>query len=149
MDEICDQLALKRGRPLHLHELPDLGSVNAPCGLMIAFDVSDHIFHVAATSERHRAQIVRHELAHLLLGHTSENTGIVESLQSIMPQGVAPEAVLTALGRTSYDSETEYDAELAASYLGGLFEELAHPGPANAMTRLDDALGHPRRNRRS
>ncbi|MFM9463289.1 MAB_1171c family putative transporter [Streptomyces scabiei] len=38
VDEICRQLAVRRGRPLHLHELPDLGGVNAPCGLMISFD---------------------------------------------------------------------------------------------------------------
>ncbi|MFD5163475.1 secondary metabolite protein [Streptomyces hawaiiensis] len=153
VDEVCRQLAVRRGRPLHLHELPDLGGVNAPCGLMISFDSGDHIFHVAATSERHRAQIVRHELAHLLLGHASENTSVVESLLSVMPQGVDPSAVITALGRTSYDSETEYDAEMAASSLGELFEELAYSGRESgrpgAMTRLEDALVHPRRNRRS
>ncbi|MBN3932978.1 secondary metabolite protein [Streptomyces verrucosisporus] len=153
VDEICHQLAVKRGRPLYLHELPDPGGVNAPCGLVISFESGDHIFHVAAVSERHRAQIVRHELAHLLLGHTSENASVVESLLSVMPQGVDASAVLTALGRTSYDSEAEYDAELAASSLGELFEELAHsgraPGRSGAVTRLDDALAHPRRNRRS
>ncbi|MFF3501187.1 secondary metabolite protein [Streptomyces sp. NPDC003247] len=153
VNEVCHQLAVKRGRPLHLHELPDMGGVNAPCGLMISFETGDHIFHVAATSERHRAQIVRHELAHLLLGHSSENAGVVESLLSIMPESVDPLAVLTALGRTSYDSETEYDAEVAASALGELFEELAHsgrePGRPGTITRLDDALVHPRRNRRS
>ncbi|MDV9195667.1 hypothetical protein [Streptomyces sp. Wh19] len=78
---------------------------------------------------------------------------VVESLLSIMPEGIDPSAVLTALGRTSYDSETEYDAEMAATCLGQLFQELAHSGRdkgrSGAMARLDDALVHPRKNRRS
>lgn len=153
VDDICRQLAARRGRPLHLHELPDLGGADAPCGLMFAFDTEDHIFHVAATSDRHRAQIVRHELAHLLLGHASENTSVAEALLAILPQGVEPTAVHNALARTSYDTQTEYDAELAASFLGELFEEMAHsgrqPGRPGVMARLDDALVHPRKNRRS
>ncbi|WP_436994064.1 hypothetical protein [Streptomyces sp. enrichment culture] len=120
---------------------------------MLSFDSGDHIFHIAATSERHRAQIVRHELAHLLLGHAGNNASIAESLQGVLPQGVDPSAVVAALGRTSYDTETEYDAEMAASCLGELFEELAHSGRdkgrSGAISRLDDALVHPRRNRRS
>ncbi|MFF8481929.1 hypothetical protein [Streptomyces antibioticus] len=108
---------------------------------------------MAAASERHRAQIVRHELAHLLLGHAGNNASVIDSLLGVLPSGVDPSAVLAALGRTSYDSETEYDAEMAASCLGELFEELAHSGRdrglSGAMSRLDDALVHPRRNRRS
>ncbi|MEU2133631.1 secondary metabolite protein [Streptomyces sp. NPDC018352] len=153
VDEICRQLAIRRKRPLHLHQLPETGGVNTPCGIVIALADGDHIFHVAATSERHRAQIVRHELAHLLLGHADGAASVVESLLSIMPEGVEPSAVLSAFGRTSYDSETEYDAEMAASCLGELFEDLAHSGRGEgrpgAVARLDDALVHPRRNRRS
>ncbi|MGW0137499.1 hypothetical protein [Streptomyces calvus] len=96
---------------------------------------------------------MRHELAHLLLGHAGDNTSIVESLLGALPEGVAPSAVVTALGRTSYGTEAEYDAEMAASCLGELFEELAHSGRdtgrSGAMSRLDDALAHPRRNRRA
>ncbi|MCX4480977.1 secondary metabolite protein [Streptomyces cellulosae] len=153
VDEICRQLAIKRGRPLHLHELPETGGANAPCGMVLSFDHGDHIFHVAATSERHRAQIVRHELAHLLLGHAGSNESVVNSLLGVLPDGVDPSAVLSAFGRTSYDRETEYDAEMAASCLGELFQDLAHSirerGRSGAVSRLDDALVHPRRNRRS
>lgn len=153
VDEICRQLAIKRGRPLHLHELPETGGANAPCGMVLSFDHEDHIFHVAATSERHRAQIVRHELAHLLLGHAGNNESVANSLLAILPDGVDPSAVLSVFGRTSYDSETEYDAEMAASCLGELFQDLAHSirerGRSGVVSRLDDALVHPRRNRRS
>ncbi|MGW9410589.1 secondary metabolite protein [Streptomyces diastaticus] len=153
VDEICRQLAVKRGRPLHLHELPETGGANAPCGIVLSFDHGDYVFHVAATSERHRAQIVRHELAHLLLGHAGNNESVVRSLLGVLPDGVDPSAVLSALGRTSYDSETEYDAEMAASCLGELFHDLAHSGRergrSGVVARLDDALVHPRRNRRS
>ncbi|MFJ4966863.1 secondary metabolite protein [Streptomyces sp. NPDC088729] len=153
VDDICQQLATKRGRPLYLHELPETGGVNAPCGMVLSFDHGDYIFHVAATSDRHRAQIVRHELAHLMLGHAGSNESVVESLLGVLPDGVDPSAVFAALGRTSYDSETEYDAEMTASCLGELFHDLAHSGRergrSGAVARLDDALVHPRRNRRS
>ncbi|MFD4574970.1 secondary metabolite protein [Streptomyces sp. NPDC058417] len=153
VDEICRQLAIKRGRPLYLHELPETGGANAPCGMVLSFDHGDYVFHVAATSERHRAQIVRHELAHLLLGHAGTNESVVKALLGVLPDGVDPAAVLSALGRTSYDSESEYDAEMAASCLGEIFRDLAHSGREHGrsglVSRLDDALVHPRRNRRS
>ncbi|MFJ2509850.1 secondary metabolite protein [Streptomyces griseoviridis] len=152
VDEVCRQLAIKRGRPIHLHELPEAGGANSPCGIVISFESEDHIFHVGATSERHRAQIVRHELAHLLLGHAGGDDA-VKSLLAVLPDEIHPSAVIAALGRTSYDSETEYDAEVAASCLGELFDDLAHSGRGSgrpgATSRLDDALVHPRRNRRS
>ncbi|QHC18972.1 secondary metabolite protein [Streptomyces sp. GF20] len=153
VDEICRQLAMKRGRPLYLHELPETGGVNAPCGMVLSFDTEDHIFHVAATSHRHRAQIVRHELAHLLLGHADGNESVISSLMTALPGEVDPSTVLAALGRTSYDSETEFDAEIAASCLGELARNLAHsgrePSRFGAVSRLEDALVHPRKNRRS
>lgn len=153
VEEVCRQLAAKRGRSLHLHALPDRGGINAPCGLIVSFADADHIFHVTATSERHREQIIRHELAHLLLGHSNGDGNVIEALLSVLPDEVDPAAVVNALGRTSYDSTREYDAELAASYLGELFEDLAVQSQARgrqgAMARLDDALGHPRKDRRS
>ncbi|MFD4790407.1 secondary metabolite protein [Streptomyces sp. NPDC058459] len=153
VEEICRQLAVKRGRPIYLNELPETGGANAPCGMVLSFDHGDYVFHVAATSERHRAQIVRHELAHLLLGHAGSNESVVKALLGVLPDGVDPAAVLSALGRTSYDSESEYDAEMAASCLGEIFRDLAHSGRehgrSGAVSRLDDALVHPRRNRRS
>ncbi|MFD8847663.1 secondary metabolite protein [Streptomyces sp. NPDC059604] len=153
VDEVCRQLAIRRDRPLHLHELPELGGANAPCGIVLAFEREDHIFHVAATSERHRAQVVRHELAHLLLGHAGGPDTVVKSLLAVLPASVDPTAVLSALGRTSYDSEQEYDAEMAAMCLGELLQDLAHSGRdegrSGVTARLDDALVHPRRDRRA
>ncbi|MFJ6017597.1 secondary metabolite protein [Streptomyces sp. NPDC092952] len=152
VDEICSQLAISRQRPVYLHELPEVGGANAPCGIVLAFESEDHIFHVAATSQRHRAQIVRHELAHLLLGHAESGT-VAESLLAVMPETIDPSAVVSALGRTSYETDLEYDAEVAATALGELFADLAHSGRGegrpDAVARLDDALVHPRRNRRS
>ncbi|MEN8654365.1 secondary metabolite protein [Streptomyces sp. 21So2-11] len=155
IEEICLRISVKRGRPLHLHQLPELGGVNAPCGVIVSFDSGDHIFHAAATSERHREQIIRHELAHYLLEHNGNGLGggdLVGALLAALPAGVEPEAVLSVLGRTSYDTEQERDAELAASILGELFQELAVSdlqGRDARLERLDDAFAYPRKDRRS
>lgn len=148
--EVCEQLAAKRGRPIDLHPLPELGGNHAPCGVIVSLETRDYVFYVTATSERHREQIIRHELAHLLLGHSNGDQLLAEIL-SIMPEGIDPSAVVEMLGRTSYDSDKEHDAELAAYFLGEIFEEIAAaesaPGREGTIARLDGILAHPRRGR--
>ena len=42
---------------------------DSPCGLWLARDTDDLIFHETGTSDYHIDQIVRHEVGHMVLGH--------------------------------------------------------------------------------
>ncbi|MBA0053670.1 secondary metabolite protein [Streptomyces sp. AJS327] len=144
IEEFCTRLSELRGRRLVLRELPDSGGVNAPCGLWVSFAETDVIFHAAGTSERHREQIIRHELAHMLLGHrvATDTAALVREF----PAHIDPEAVRRVFGRVAYDSERERDAELAAMILQELIAELPtdiENVHQKVATSLDDVLTHP------
>ncbi|MCD0485220.1 secondary metabolite protein [Streptacidiphilus sp. ASG 303] len=151
IDVFLQRLSAHRGRPLHVHELPDLGGAGAPCGLWLAFDHEDHLFHPRGLSRRHRAQVLKHEATHILLGHRTSMD--IKAFVDLLPDGIDPVAAEQAFGRTSYETDQERDAELAASFLDELIEELsADPyaaGQDDVLARLDDALGHPVKDRRS
>ncbi|MEU5833993.1 MULTISPECIES: hypothetical protein [Streptomyces] len=93
------------------------------------------------TSKRHREQIIRHELAHMLLGHhvTSDTSAIVAVLSHL----IDPDKIRAAFGRASYDTQQERDAELAASFLGEIIDNL--PADNAGDNGLDDVLAHPRK----
>lgn len=151
IDEFLRRLSAHRERPLHVHELPDVDITGAPCGVWLAFESEDHLFHLRGISRRHRAQVLKHETAHILLGHRMSMD--IQAFADVLPSEIDREAVQHAFGRTSYDTAQERDAELAASILDELVEDLiADPyavGQNDVLARLDDALGHPVKDRRS
>lgn len=136
----CRLLAEQRGRPLLLHSVPGISTSETPCGVWIATDQADHVFHEEATSPLHRDHIVLHEVSHMLLGHSSLLDG--------GPAGAlfteVDSAVITAmLGRTSYGTEDERDAEVLAGLIAhraGLLDSTTKPMPSGVLQRLDDAL---------
>lgn len=67
----CDSIAEARGRPLLLLPLDGPAHPDLPCGIWLGLDVADLIFYEAAASDILRTQIVLHEIAHMLLGHTA------------------------------------------------------------------------------
>lgn len=151
IDQLCVNLAVKRGRPLIIHELPDLGGAEAPCGLWAAFPNEDHIWHAKAISQRHRTQIIKHELGHMFLGHQSDQT---VALIAALPPEIDPARVHKIFGRTGYASQREHDAELAASVLNEIIDNLpadvsSSDARGDLFARADDALKYPRKNRRS
>ncbi|WP_175541351.1 hypothetical protein [Streptomyces aidingensis] len=139
----CDRIAEQRGRPLHLHSLPGLAGADAPCGVWIATETSDHVFHEAATSPLHRDHIVLHEISHMLLGHTSIIDDIGGGGSGLFPH-IDPDTVVSLLTRASYTSSDERDAERLA---GLIAQKVAPSTTRNSTTqrsqvlrRLDDAL---------
>ncbi|MFF4835173.1 secondary metabolite protein [Streptomyces sp. NPDC001315] len=149
LDEFCTELSKARGRDLFVQALPELGGTDVPCGLWIASESSDFIFHAAAVSEHHRQQVIRHELGHLLLEHDS--SGGFSDLLAALPQDIDKEAVASAFGRTAYSTQMEQDAELIATMLPEIFPDLLDAqratSPDAIPSRIDAALTHPRRNR--
>jgi hypothetical protein len=141
----CEALAVKRDRKMILRELPDDNGLNAPCGLWIAYADEDHIWHVRATSQRHRTQVILHEVGHMLLNHSGDSG--MSALMAALPAGIAPSRVRAVFGRTDYSTDQEHDAELTASILGELVETLpAEAGSVHGvLARVDATMIHPRR----
>jgi len=143
VDELCQAISLKRGRPLRVEPLPEIEAADAPCGIWLELQDTDFIFHEAAASRRHRNQIVRHELAHLLLNHRS-NRAVEELAAAALPEADA-RGIQRALGRTAYNCEQEEEAEIAATIMIDILRRnhLADqtPGRSGIITRLGRALG--------
>ncbi|MFB4193374.1 hypothetical protein [Streptomyces carpaticus] len=140
--DFCDRISEQRGRPLHLHSVPGISGSGAPCGVWIATEASDHIFHEAATSPLHRDHIVLHEVSHMLLNHRSIIDGIPSGNDNLFPD-IDPATVVSFLNRTSYGRDDERDAER----LAGLIAHKAASPTRNSkaersqvLRRLDDAL---------
>ncbi|MGW8329431.1 hypothetical protein ACWGLE_16155 [Streptomyces sp. NPDC055897] len=76
LQAFCDSIAEKRGRPLLLLPLEGPALPDLPCGIWLGLDVADLIFYEAAASDILRTQIVLHEIAHMLLGHTAPELNV-------------------------------------------------------------------------
>lgn len=131
LDAFCAEVAIRRGRPLIRQPVPGL-SADAPCGLWIGTATADHVFYDPGTSPLHAEHIVLHELAHILSGHSGGDG----SLARLFPD-LDPATVDRVLGRVSYTTEQEREAEMMASLIRG---RSAGP-PRTTLGRVADALG--------
>ncbi|MDF3290512.1 toxin [Streptomyces silvisoli] len=144
---LCELLSQERGRPLHLVPLA-MGAAH-PCGMWLALDVADLVVFEADTSRLHRDHIIAHELAHMICGHRDVNQPEKAGLEQLFPD-LDPRRVHEMLGRTSYSSQEEQEAEILASLI---LERVTRPPkepvwkvpPAEAQTvaRIDRTLQHP------
>jgi len=133
LDVFCDEVAARRGRPLLRQAVPGL-SADAPCGLWVSTDRADHVFYDPGTSPLHAEHIVLHELAHILSGHSSDDG----TLARLFPD-LDPAVVRRALGRVSYTTAQEREAEMMASLIRGRSAR-----PRTTLGRVADALGFDR-----
>lgn len=110
----CSRLAERRGRPLHVLPLPEGAGTEDPCGMWLATEHDDWVFVEAGTSPMHREHIILHEVAHMICGHADEVPS--GNVARLLPHLDA--AMLTrVLGRTSYTTDEEREAELLASLI--------------------------------
>jgi hypothetical protein len=129
LDAFCRQLAGQRGRPLHVMPLPDTAGVTGPCGAWAATDKADYLFYDSAAAPVHRELIVLHEVGHLLGGHEPESAdppllaGDAAAADTVLAQwaqwipDLSPEAVRHVLGRNSYTTRQEQEAEMIATLI--------------------------------
>jgi len=121
LDIFCAAMATHRGRPLTLRPMPGL-SAGAPCGLWISVESADYVFYDPETSQLHAEHIVLHELSHMLSGHTTAvNAGLGGKSSSggigrLVPD-LDPRTIDTILGRVSYTTTQEREAEMLASLI--------------------------------
>ncbi|GJF32595.1 hypothetical protein KNE206_52950 [Kitasatospora sp. NE20-6] len=165
IEQFCANIAAARGRPIEIHSM-EVGkkAATAPCGLWIAFKKVDVIFVEEATSPLHRSHIILHELCHMLLGHWGLPSTDAASPATDGPRADADElpfslseflaveewpavphgAILSILGRTSYTTEHEQDAEALAGVVAKMIRkaEAAASGPRDElMNHLMNAFG--------
>jgi hypothetical protein len=122
LDIFCAAMAAHRGRRLTLRPMPGL-SAGAPCGLWISVQTADYVFYDPETSQLHAEHIVLHELSHMLSGHTTGVNAGVDSKGSsgdgigrLVPD-LDPRTIDTILGRASYTTAQEREAEMLASLI--------------------------------
>lgn len=147
IEAFCEALAERRGRRIVIRQLPDARGLKGPCGLWLSFRNEDHIWHAPATSQRHRTQVILHEIGHMILQHAKDFEA--SSLMKALPPEISPARVQAVFGRSDYVTEQEMDAELAASILHDVIDTLPSAPPASlraSLTQLDNAMAHPRRN---
>lgn len=143
----CTVVADHRGRPLALHPTPGL-SAGAPCGLWISVPSADYVFYDPGTSRLHAEHIVLHELGHMLgEHHTGLNGGPAAdggALGRLVPD-LDPRTVGTMLGRASYTTAQEQEAEMLASLIRArsVSAPAAVPARRDALSRVADVLTFP------
>ncbi|MEV6671988.1 toxin [Streptomyces sp. NPDC051162] len=111
---LTERLSADRGHPIQLVELP-MGA-ESPCGMWLATDEADFILVEANTSRLHRDHIIAHELAHMLCGHRDSTGPDPTGFAHLLPN-LDHQRVREILGRTSYSSAEEQEAETVASLI--------------------------------
>jgi hypothetical protein len=139
LDVLLARVAASRGRKIYLHPLASGRGV--PCGLWLGTARADHIFAEEGTSPWHRMQIAVHELAHMLLGHSSTGDGALR-LASLLAPDVSLEVTRMFLGRSIFFTAEEQEAETLASLIltRASARPAARPG-RNGASRLRAAWG--------
>jgi len=147
LDVFSAALAAHRGRPLTLQPMPGL-SAGAPCGLWISVPTADYVFYDPETSRLHAEHIVLHELSHMISGHT---TGIDAGPEAgdgavgrLVPD-LDPRTIDTMLGRASYTTAQEREAETLASLIRARSAQGPATGrrPSDTLGRIADVLNFP------
>jgi hypothetical protein len=131
LDTFCAEVAARRGRPMIRRPVAGL-SAGAPCGLWIGTGSADHVFYDPGTSPLHAEHIVLHEVAHILSGHSGGDGAL-----ALLFPDLDPATVSRVLGRVSYTSAQEREAEMMASLIRG---RPARP-PRTTSGRVADAFG--------
>ena len=126
-DEFVQQVALSRGRPIHLLTYPL--STADPTGYWIPTAAADFIIVPdSATGARRDAIIV--------LGHEPQLTTSLGGLSGLAPN-LSPEPVALYLPRHGYNIEIERDAETLATRLISYVETRSPGLPHNSVTEHD------------
>jgi hypothetical protein len=127
----CDHLAARRGRGIIVRSMPSVGEGFA-CGLWVATDDADIVLVERGTTVQHQDHIVAHELGHICFDHYGTLHPTSHELGRLMPN-LDPALVRRVLGRTSYTSREESEAEVFASVLMTYTTAGARlPGPAGS-----------------
>ncbi|MBY8884513.1 hypothetical protein K7472_06600 [Streptomyces sp. PTM05] len=134
--ELCDVVARRVGRPIHLVPMGLDGVVS---GMTATTEDAFWVFYERGTSPWHQTHIVLHEIGHLLLGHDQEPSVTEEALKVWTPSvdvATAIKRMGLAMGfarHNCYDNLAERETEV----LGTLLMERVVPSAADRGLPLD------------
>jgi hypothetical protein len=132
------QLGERRGRPIHLLPQPGVGMGDGPCGVWVATADQDVILVEPGVAPLHREHIVLHEVGHILCDH-GRALGTPTSLAIRLLPHLDPALVRRVLGRTSYTTPEEQEAELVATMIGARITQRASQPAETAPSTGDVA----------
>jgi hypothetical protein len=155
VEAFCRDIGARRGRPIRVLSQPTGSDDGGPCGVWVATATEDVIFVEPNVTSLHREHIVLHEVGHMLCEHEPQ-TALPGALASdvavrLMPH-LDPALVRRVLGRTSYTTPQEEEAEVFATMVGSRITTRRPTGPqppssgdgvAVVLTRLSRVLGSP------
>lgn len=145
LHQFTELISVRRGRLIVLRPSPPGIGLS---GAWVAWPSTDYIFYRPNSSALHQLHIIVHELSHLLCDHAPVSA-LDADLVPVLFSSVRADAVQQMLGRTSYSTEEEQEAELLASLLmerisdrAGVLRPTRNIDPAAeaSLRRLEGAL---------
>lgn len=117
--EFIRAVEVYRGRPIIRLPLPPAVPVGL-CGLWLARENDDVVFHRVTNDPLQERHIVLHEAGHMLLGHGPESVGgtsaLATALTGVSLEGLDLSKVIAAKGGpNNYQKTDEHDAEMFAT----------------------------------
>lgn len=135
---LCGHLAAVRGRPLHV--LPMALGAEQPCGLWLATQDADWIFHDVTTSRAHQEHIVLHEIGHMVFDHGGGH--LDDDVTTALFPDLDPGLVRAMLARDAYSDEQEQQAEIMAYLLAESLRAAAAAPHDGVAARIAESLNH-------
>ncbi|WP_103944769.1 ParH-like protein [Thermomonospora echinospora] len=146
-EQFINRLQDWRGRRIRLEPISlERATPDLPCGALIETATTDYILYIPGATPLHREHIIVHEVAHMLFEHESGLTAL--ELGSALFPGLDPRLVRQVLGRASYTTDEECEAETFASLLIGDARRTPPPPDATdpgspVLDRVEVAWGRP------
>ncbi|HZG04299.1 MAG TPA: hypothetical protein VE546_12110 [Streptomyces sp.] len=136
---VCQLVEEQRKRPLYVRPLP-LRTTAGTCGVWLATDTADFVFHEVNTTRPHQDHIILHEVGHLLFQHHGLDLPGTRLLADALPD-LDPRLVRRLLQRTAYTTEQELEAEMFASLVLGHAPRPRPSGQGRAFALLEESFG--------
>jgi hypothetical protein len=147
LEKFLRQLMQLRGRQIVLTPISIRADSSTVCGYCLKLARWDHVFYTQSRSQLHRTHNAVHELAHLVLGHSSVGPLTRPGPGAAVPADQQREQPASWLGLADagYSERCEDEADAAAAILLGRWQEtaprswVAHSTMRRGSVRLADA----------
>lgn len=142
---LVERLEHVRGRPIEL--FATTCRTGGPMGMWVCRPDRDIIVYPADTSPLHQAHIVLHEIGHMIAEHRRD-CSLPADVATRLTSLVGPALIQHMMGRTTYATPEEWEAEIIASHIWST-ATLGRPsapsqagsGPAPQLAWIEQSCG--------